>query len=131
MTELFPDAGELYPLAFAPILKERIWGGSMMREVLHREIASASGVPIGESWEISDRADAESVVVNGPLAGRTLHELVLRYREALVGRQWRGGGAFPLLVKLIDAGERLSLQVHPDAAACAALGVFLLTNPKG
>jgi len=123
MNELFPDAGELYPLAFAPIFKERIWGGPMMREVLHRETpASASGTPVGESWEISDRTDAESVVTNGPLAGRTLHELLLRYREALVGRQWRGGNAFPLLVKLIDAGERLSLQVHPDAAACAALG---------
>ena len=122
MNEVFPDARDLYPLVFTPILKERIWGGTMMQEVLHRETASGSGTPIGESWEISDRDDAASVVANGSLAGHTLHELVLHYREALVGRLWRGGETFPLLVKLIDAGERLSLQVHPDAAACAALG---------
>jgi len=122
MNEQFPDTGELYPLAFAPILKERLWGGTMLRDVLHREIPEGNGVPIGESWELSDRADAQSTVVNGPLAGRTLGELVNHYREALVGRLWRGGSRFPLLVKLIDAGERLSLQVHPDAAACALLG---------
>ena len=115
------DAGSLYPLKFRPIYKERIWGGDMMSEVLGRKLPRHRD-PVGESWELVDREDENSVAVNGPLAGATLHELYAQYRGALAGRLGTRNDRFPLLVKIIDAGERLSLQVHPDEAACRELG---------
>lgn len=115
------DAAKLYPLKFKPIYMERIWGGTMMSEVLHRELPAAD-TPIGEAWELVDRDGEDSVVANGALAGRTLHELVGHYQRALIGSKCRNSDRFPLLVKLIDAGERLSLQVHPDENACQELG---------
>ncbi len=114
------NSNELYPLVFTPCYAERIWGGTLMKEQLHRELPEAAA-PIGEAWEIVDRDDVQSVVANGPLAGKTLRELVSAYGQYLLGRAWNGG-RFPLLVKLIDAGDRLSLQVHPDEAACARIG---------
>lgn len=116
----FPDAAQLYPLIFKPIYQERIWGGTLMQEVLGRDLPETKQ-PIGESWEISDREGAESVVANGVLEGRTLQELLAYYGTALTGGRERFA-RFPLLVKLIDAGERLSLQVHPDEVTCRSLG---------
>ena len=115
------DAKELYPLKFVPAYKTRIWGGNQLTTVLKRDVPH-SGEPVGEAWELSDREDVNSVVAEGPLAGKTIHELVKTYGAALLGSRCRDLSRFPLLVKLIDAGERLSLQVHPDAAACAKLG---------
>lgn len=115
------DASRLYPLKFHHICMERVWGGSMMTEVLKRELPPHDA-PIGESWELVDREDENSVVSNGELAGATLHELFLHYRGALAGRLGTRSDRFPLLVKIIDAGERLSLQVHPDEQACRELG---------
>ncbi len=116
----WPDAEQLMPLEFSPVYQPRIWGGTMMHDVLGRQVP-AGDTPIGESWELSDRPEAMSVVSGGPLAGRSLHELLTHYGTALTG----GATAperFPLLVKLIDAGERLSLQVHPDELACRSIG---------
>ena len=112
---------DLYPLKFVPAYKTRIWGGSQLATVLKREVPH-SDEPVGEAWELSDRDDVNSVVAEGPLAGKTIRELVASYGSALLGSRCRDLSRFPLLVKLIDAGERLSLQVHPDAAACARLG---------
>ena len=112
---------ELYPLKFVPAYKTRIWGGDQLKTVLKREVPQ-SGEPVGEAWELSDRDDVNSIVANGPLAGKTIRELVTEYGVALLGRRCRDLSRFPLLVKLIDAGERLSLQVHPDAGSCAKLG---------
>ena len=120
MSKKFVPSGELYPLLFEPIYVERMWGGTLMQETLNRQVPDR-GAPIGESWELSDRDDADSVVENGPLAGITLGSLVKYYQQLLLGKKYTGG-RFPLLVKLIDAGDRLSLQVHPDEAACAELG---------
>ncbi len=117
----WPDAALLSPLKFLPIYQERIWGGTLMPEVLGREVP-AGAAPVGESWELSDRDGAVSVVACGVLEGASLRELTARYGTALLGRKTRPDGRFPLLVKLIDAGDRLSLQVHPDEQAAQRIG---------
>ena len=121
MNRSFIPENELYPLKFHPVYRTRVWGGEQLQSVLHRQIPENDG-PVGESWEIADRIDVNSVVSEGPLAGITISELVKHYGNALIGSRGRGAARFPLLVKLIDAGERLSLQVHPDAGACAKIG---------
>lgn len=113
------EKDELYPLLFDPIYVEVVWGGNMLRTHFRRQLPQTS-VPIGESWEICDRKDAESVVSNGSLKGYTLHKLLQYYEKALAGDLY-SGGRFPLLVKFIDAGKRLSLQVHPDEMACRGI----------
>jgi len=111
---------KLYPLLFAPVYREIMWGGDLMSGHLGRRIPKTR-VPVAEAWEIVDREDAVSVVENGPLSGETLRSLIETRREETVGdSKLTPQGRFPLLVKLIDAGKRLSLQVHPDQAACAA-----------
>ncbi len=101
----------LYPLRFQPIFKERIWGGTGLRDELGRDLPSAK---IGESWEISCRDEAESQVAAGPLRGKYLTELASVYGAELLGEKIAQGNSFPLLLKLIDAREMLSVQVHPD-----------------
>lgn len=117
----FLDKSKLYPLKFEPIYQERIWGGTLMTDILQREVP-AGNEPIGESWELSDRAEAMSVVKNGALQGKTFRELLDHYGAELTGPKVPVGARFPLLVKLIDAGDRLSLQVHPDEQVCAKIG---------
>ena len=112
----FPEINNLAPLKFTPVYQERIWGGTLMNELLSRE--TPAGVKTGEAWEISDRQGAESIVSEGVLAGTPLSELVRHYGRALIGSKALDTSRFPLLIKLIDAGERLSLQVHPDEQAC-------------
>ena len=107
----------MYPLKFAPILKQTLWGGDKIIPFKHLD-DDRTGV--GESWEISDVEGDESVVVNGPDKGLTLTEIVRKYREELLGEAnyRRFGNKFPLLVKFIDAKQDLSIQVHPaDALA--------------
>lgn len=110
----------LYPLTFQPIFQERIWGGRKLETLYGKPLPP--GKIIGESWEISDRADANSVVTNGPLAGRTLADLMATHREAIMGRARSPDGRFPLLIKLLDAQDNLSLQVHPPQHLAADLG---------
>lgn len=109
-----------YPIRFAPIYQERVWGGRRLETVYGRALPGVA--PIGESWEISDRAEAQSVVVNGPLAGRTLQQLVAENASGVMGRAALRAGRFPLLVKILDAREVLSLQVHPPASVAATMG---------
>jgi mannose-6-phosphate isomerase len=108
----------LYPYKFAPALVERVWGG----DALARYGKSIPfGKRIGESWEISDRDDVQSVVANGPDKGKTLREQIHAHGAQLLGTNCGKATKFPLLVKLLDARERLSLQVHPPAAVAAKL----------
>ena len=110
----------LYPLTFHPILKERVWGGRSLECLYHKPLPA--GVPIGESWEISDRPGDVSVVSNGPLAGKDLHWLMTRHATELLGAARPPDSRFPLLVKILDAQEKLSLQVHPPPGKAAELG---------
>ena len=109
----------LYPLTFEPIFKERIWGGRNLERLYQKKLPP--DVPIGESWEITDRPEAVSVIANGPLAGRDLRWLMARHADELLGPVKPPGGRFPLLIKILDAEEKLSLQVHPPASAAARL----------
>ena len=106
------------PLIFRPVYQPLVWGGRRM-ERWGRTLPRG---PIGEAWELADQPRGMSVVAEGQLAGLTLRELVDRAGAALVGTGFPGG-EFPLIVKLIDARLRLSVQVHPDEAVARALGV--------
>lgn len=103
---------ELYPLTFYPIYKDKIWGGRLLERILLRDLPAGL---IGESWDVAAHEHGNSVVEQGPLAGKSLEQLVIAYGEALVGKKGlSSGGRFPLLLKLIDANQDLSVQVHPD-----------------
>ncbi|MGA3169892.1 MAG: type I phosphomannose isomerase catalytic subunit [Chthoniobacteraceae bacterium] len=108
------------PIVFEPIFLERVWGGRWLQSRLGKRLPSHGR--IGESWEIVDRAEAQSVVHDGPLRGKTLHELWTDYRAAVFGEHVPVASRFPLLFKLLDAQERLSLQVHPPAEVAPGLG---------
>ena len=101
-----------YPLLFEPQLKERIWGGNKLKEILHKQ---AEGDNLGESWEISNVPGSSSVVKNGGLKGWTLERLLQEEGEQLLGKRLRQqfGTEFPLLIKYIDARTALSVQLHP------------------
>jgi mannose-6-phosphate isomerase len=101
----------LYPLTFRPIYKERIWGGRTLETVFGRELPS--NLPIGESWELSDRPGDISIIESGPFEGKDLHWLVENHTRELLGEVAPQNGRFPLLIKFLDAQEKLSLQVHP------------------
>ncbi len=103
----------MYPLKFEPILKQLLWGGDKIIPFKHLD---SQLTEVGESWEISDVENSESVVANGPDKGTTLSEMVGRYKEELVGESnyARFRNKFPLLIKFIDARQDLSIQVHPD-----------------
>lgn len=97
------------PLTFKPVYQSIVWGGRAMAQWR----ADLPEGLIGESWDLADHERGMSVVAEGPHAGATLQELTAKHGNELVGAGF-AGGAFPLMVKLIDARERLSVQVHPD-----------------
>ncbi|SMO58783.1 mannose-6-phosphate isomerase, type 1 [Saccharicrinis carchari] len=105
----------LYPIKFTPILKDKIWGGEKLKNVLNKKSELNN---IGESWELSGVEGDVSVVANGFLAGNSLQEIIEIYMDELVGEPVykRFGNEFPLLFKFIDANDHLSIQVHPDDA---------------
>lgn len=104
----------LYPLKFASISKERIWGGKRLNQLLNKDFSPE--VNCGESWEISGVQDDVSVIVNGFLKGNDIEEVIEVYMGDLVGEKVydQFGNEFPLLIKYIDANDDLSIQVHPD-----------------
>jgi mannose-6-phosphate isomerase len=107
------------PLVFEPLFMERVWGGRHLESLYGKRLPSAA--LIGESWEIVDRPEAQSVVHEGPLRGTTLHELWCKYRAEIFGNV-ADLPRFPILAKLLDAQENLSLQVHPPSTIAKKLG---------
>jgi mannose-6-phosphate isomerase len=106
------------PLEFRPLFFDRVWGGRKLESVFGKPLPPDR--PIGESWEIVDREDAQSVVTGGPLEGKTLSDLWRNHRAEIFGAT-EGGDRFPLLIKILDASEVLSVQVHPPASIAASL----------
>lgn len=101
-------------LSFEPILKRLIWGGRKLGTVLDKRIGPESDY--AESWEIADHRQGRTAVTGGALHGTSLGDLVRTRGRQLLGPASAGVGQFPLLVKFIDAGQTLSVQVHPDDA---------------
>jgi mannose-6-phosphate isomerase len=108
----------LPPLRFAPIFKTALWGGDRLPALFG---ARPPEDPVGEAWVLSDCPDQPSVVADGPLAGTTLRDLMLRIPDRLLGRAAAPHGRFPLLAKFIHARQPLSVQVHPTDAQARRL----------
>ncbi|MGB6222740.1 type I phosphomannose isomerase catalytic subunit [Haloferula sp.] len=108
------------PLAFAPLYMQRVWGGRTLESSYHRSLPDEA--PYGESWEISDREHEQSLVIDGPYAGRSLHDLWTNERNTLFGAGLPKCERFPLLIKVLDARDDLSIQVHPPADIAPSLG---------
>ncbi len=103
----------LYPLKFKPILKEKIWGGQKLNQLLNKKSDLEN---IGESWEISDVKGSTSIISNGALKDQSLSSILKAYKSSLVGKKnySKFGNKFPLLIKFIDATDDLSVQLHPN-----------------
>jgi mannose-6-phosphate isomerase len=110
---------KLYPLRFKPIFKERIWGGQALKTVFGKDLPA--GVKIGESWELVDLPNDKSEIINGPLAGQTITTAIEKLAPAITG-QADYKPPFPLLIKILDANDVLSVQVHPDPETCRRTG---------
>ncbi len=120
----------VYPLKFAPVFQERIWGGHKIRQTLGRPLPrDLFKARVGESWELADlpagsvKADSagaapdgslSSRIINGPLAKKSLHEVLTQYGPLFMGRAAELNPHFPLLIKFLDAAADLSVQVHPN-----------------
>jgi mannose-6-phosphate isomerase len=112
------NAAMFYPLTFQPVYQSYLWGGQRIAKIYHR---SETPPVCAESWEISDRPEGVSRVLNGPWKGRALDELLRAHSHEILGPQ-AAAPRFPLLIKLIDAAERLSLQVHPNDVSADLVG---------
>lgn len=107
------------PITFQPIYMTRVWGGRSLELTYQRALPDSQ--PYGESWEISDRANEQSLVSSGKHAGQSLHDLWTNHREEIFGSGLTGD-RFPLLIKILDARDDLSIQVHPPQSVAGELG---------
>jgi mannose-6-phosphate isomerase len=103
----------LYPLTFNPIFKERLWGGSQLKNIFYKNIPNNQ---IGESWEISTVSEDVSIINNGIYQGKSLNEMIQLFPNEILGESIvaQFGTQFPLLIKLLDAQQDLSIQLHPN-----------------
>ena len=108
------ELNKLYPLKFKPILRQKLWGGDRIQNIYRHNEPKLTQV--GESWDVSAMEEDDCEVINGWLEGNTLADLVEVYMGDLVGDRVyeQYGSEFPLLLKIIDANDNLSIQVHPN-----------------
>src|SRR5580698_8237283 len=102
----------LYPLRFEPIYQYRLWGGRRLADLLTTPLPGDG--PIGEAWLLSDRDDHVSKVAAGPLKGSTIRQLLEQSPDQLLGKLAGRFRRFPVLLKFLDARDKLSVQVHPS-----------------
>lgn len=117
----------VYPYKFKPVYKDKIWGGRNLHRLFGRQLPPGD---IGESWELADLPEGVSTIANGPAAGMSINELLRQAEVNVLGcSKTMPDGRFPLLLKLLDANDILSLQVHPDEHAAATIpGAALKTE---
>ncbi|MEK7949636.1 type I phosphomannose isomerase catalytic subunit [Luteolibacter soli] len=108
------------PIVFEPLYMQRVWGGRELERQYGRHLPDDA--PYGESWEIVDREKEQSVVKGGSFAGKSLHELWTGHRDEVFGAGLPDSDRFPLLIKVLDARDDLSIQVHPPVLLAAGLG---------
>ena len=109
---------DLYPLMFQPVYKNYPWGGNRIPETYHRNLPPGT---YAESWEITDHSDGMSIIENGTYTGESFRSLLQRAPKMIIGNKTKDD-AFPLLIKLIDASKKLSVQVHPNDQTAAQYG---------
>jgi mannose-6-phosphate isomerase len=109
------------PITFTPLYMERVWGGRELEHVYGRHLPD-DDKPYGESWEIVDREKEQSVVNEGEFSGTSLHDLWTEHREEIFGSSLLDHPRFPILIKVLDARDDLSIQVHPPVDLAAGLG---------
>jgi len=107
-------------IRFSPIYQDRVWGGRALDSALGRTLPREG--PIGESWEVVDRPEAQSICAGGAVDGLSIREALETRGAAIMGPNWPTDRPFPILIKWLDCKERLSLQVHPPADIAAAMG---------
>ncbi len=107
------------PIVFIPLYQTRVWGGRSLEESYNRPLPDSQ--PYGESWEISDREHEQSLISSGKFSGKSLHDLWSNHREEIFG-EGLTGERFPLLIKILDARDDLSIQVHPPKEIAPQLG---------
>jgi mannose-6-phosphate isomerase len=117
----YPINAAVEPITFQPLYMERIWGGRELENVYSRSLPH-SDRPFGESWEIVDRDHEQSIVNHGPLTGATLQDLWQNRREEIFGTGFANHPRFPILIKVLDARDDLSIQVHPPVDLAESLG---------
>ena len=114
----------LYPLKFAPSYFEKIWGGQHVKTILHQDFGDLMNC--GEMWLLSGLEGQNSIVCNGDFAGDELNDLIETFMGDLVGEDVfnKYGERFPLLIKIIDPLDNLSIQVHPDDELAQKIGLY-------
>jgi len=111
----------MHTITFTPLYMERVWGGRELETVYGRSLPKST-TPYGESWEMTDRANEQSIVNHGKFQGMSLGELWQQHREKIFGFGFDSDEKFPLLIKSLDARDELSIQVHPPADIAPNLG---------
>lgn len=109
------------PITFSPLYMERVWGGRELERVYGRSLPDPAQ-PFGEAWEIVDREKEQSIVDEGTYSGTTLHDLWTNHREEIFGEGFLNHARFPILIKVLDARDDLSIQVHPPVHLAQTLG---------
>ena len=107
-------------ITFLPLYKERIWGGRQLETFYNRALPDPA-LPFGEAWEIVDREDDQSIVSSENFHGKSLNDLWTNHREEIFGKNLPESERFPLLIKILDSADDLSIQVHPPAEIAASL----------
>ena len=100
-----------YPLLMQAPVKDYIWGGTKLREKYHKVSAAEK---LAESWELSCHQDGPSIIANGEAQGKPLTQYIQEQGRGILGSKAQAFENFPIMIKLIDAKDNLSVQVHPD-----------------